>query len=316
MESKQNPFSIYDFLGYFTPGAIFLYGCIGIFAHLQPNISTVDFLTQNLSLDKVEVYIPFILCSYAVGHILSYLSSIIIERYSIWTIGYPSKYMMGYPNKSYFDVGKTHKTLRIIIRTLVAILILPISILDWILGDCAKYRDLYAKPLDTLLINIIRAKMVTLLKEHSGLKTPPDGYVISDTDYFRFIYHYVVENAEHHLPKMQNYVAMYGFLRTLTFISIIFFWGGVFHILKNEFTLLISFWYLLTASLLSFVLYMAFIKFYRRFSLEAFMALTAIYTVKDKLDPEIWNKKKVEEENIVLKKEEIVLHEEDTTGGS
>lgn len=38
MELNQNPFSLYDFLGYFIPGAIFIYGAIAIYAHSQPNL--------------------------------------------------------------------------------------------------------------------------------------------------------------------------------------------------------------------------------------------------------------------------------------
>ena len=35
MNIKQNPFSFYDFLGYFTPGAIFLYGVLLITGHVS-----------------------------------------------------------------------------------------------------------------------------------------------------------------------------------------------------------------------------------------------------------------------------------------
>lgn len=61
MDSKQNPFGLYDFLGYFTPGAIFLYGVIISLAHLRGGDSYVDVITSYLSFDKAEIYIPFVL---------------------------------------------------------------------------------------------------------------------------------------------------------------------------------------------------------------------------------------------------------------
>lgn len=36
--------------------------------------------------------------------------------------------------------------------------------------------------------------------------------------------YYAVENAPNHFSKMQNYVALYGFFRTLTPIAVLLFW--------------------------------------------------------------------------------------------
>ena len=92
MDVKQNPFSIYDFLGYLIPGAVFLYGTLFIFEHISPlNDGAFGFNAANLSFEKPETYVPFVLLAYVVGHFLSFLSSITVERYSIWAHGYPSK---------------------------------------------------------------------------------------------------------------------------------------------------------------------------------------------------------------------------------
>ena len=74
MDLKQNPFSLYDFLGYFTPGALFLYGLMAAYAHAQPLITVLGNITATLSFKTPEVYIPFILVAYATGS-LSFLSS-------------------------------------------------------------------------------------------------------------------------------------------------------------------------------------------------------------------------------------------------
>ena len=84
---------------------------------------------------------------------------------------------------------------------------------------------------------------------------------------------------------MKNYVAIYGFLRTLCLISILLFWNVVWHTYSYTNAYIQNIGLIVASSLLSFVLYMAFVKFYRRFSLEALMALTAVFNVDQRIDP-------------------------------
>ncbi|MBU0689741.1 MAG: hypothetical protein KJ850_01090 [Gammaproteobacteria bacterium] len=282
MEIKQNPFSFYDFLGYLTPGSIFLYGVIAGYAHVYSELSPYAFVVKELSFEKAEIYIPFIFVAYIIGHILSFLSSVIVERYSIWSDGYPSKYLLGFASKGYFDVA-SHKWLRISIRGGVGLFLLPISFFDLFIGHGAKFRDLYAKSLDGLLVRVIKNKLNALLFEHAGLTTAPKNVNPPEADYFRYAYHYVVENAPNHLPKMQNYVALYGFLRTLTMLSVVFFWGMVWHIYKVQMQPIQAVLWVLISALIAYVLYMSFVKFYRRFSLEALMALAATYKLSSEM---------------------------------
>jgi hypothetical protein len=274
MDMKQNPFSLYDFLGYFIPGAIFLYGILAVIGHVLPDVTPVDYITEFLSFEKrSEIYIPFILASYTVGHILSFISSIIVERFSIWSHGYPSKYLLGYDPLGYFNV-KEKKIIRWILRSLVAIFLFPIVIFDLICGRFLGFRDLYARKLDQLLIDIVSHKWGLLLA-NSGVKAKKTYGNVHDFDFFRYGEHYALENAIHHIPKMHNYIALYGFLRTLTLISIIGFWCLVAHIMYMcIFSLMLSILLILGSSLFSFVLYMGFIKFYRRYTLEVMMAVS------------------------------------------
>lgn len=282
MEIKQNPFSFYDFLGYLTPGSIFLYGVFAGYAHITSNGTPYEFIVGNLSFEKAEIYIPFIFLAYIVGHILSFLSSVLIERYSIWSDGYPSKYLLNISPKGYFDVEQP-KPLRVSIRAIVALMLLPISLFDLFIGHWAKFRELYAKPLDKLLISIIWKKLFALMIEHGGMKAPPEGSKSSNSDFFRYAYHYAVENAPNHLPKMQNYVALYGFLRTLTLLSVILFWAMVWHIRNLDLLAYQAILWALLPALITYILYMSFVKFYRRFSLEALMALSATYKLSDEI---------------------------------
>jgi hypothetical protein len=275
MNVKQNPFSLYDFLGYFTPGAILLYGLMGAYAHSQPDTQVPNYVANKLSFEMPEIYIPFVLLAYTTGHFLSFLSSITVERYSIWAFGYPSKYLLGLSHPGYYFTNDS-RTLRKAMRTIVAILLLPIVMLDWPLGAWAGLRDLYAKRLDPLLVQALRGKINRLMKEHAEVKPAQHG-TASEHDFFRYAYHYAVENAHNHLPKMQNYVALYGFLRTLTLLSVVIFWTLVWYAAHQTFSSVEALSMLAASVVVSYVFFMAFVKFYRRFSLEALMALAVSY---------------------------------------
>lgn len=285
MNSKQNPFSLYDFLGYFTPGAVFIYSCIFIFGHLNFDIQS---LAGKLSFDKAEIYILFVLASYTSGHFLSYWSSLVIEKYSIWTSGYPSQYIIGAQYPKYF-IGNVK------VRFLVALFLLPVSLMDWALDEMIGFRKVYAKKVDLLLREVINVKIVQFLFEKSGLASPPEVSA-KEVDTFRLVYHYCVENAANHLPKMQNYVALFGFLRTITLIFVLLFWATIIgHIAYNQADTHTLAYLLLGFSMISFSFYLAFVKFYRRFSLETYMALVAIYEVKKPVVPISRRVKKTEE---------------------
>jgi len=86
MEFKQNPFSLYDFLGYFVPGALFLYGLYFALALHSRTQAVFSSLSDLVDFSRIELYLPFILSAYLVGHILSFMSSIIVERYSVWKV--------------------------------------------------------------------------------------------------------------------------------------------------------------------------------------------------------------------------------------
>jgi hypothetical protein len=282
MESKQNPFSFYDFLGYFTPGAVFLYALVLIAPKTSVLNSFSTFLDQIREIDKVALYVPFVLLAYVLGHVLSFLSSITIEIYSIWSSGYPSKYLLGVPVDRYFTYGKP-KRVNLTTRILFLAILLPVTVFDFLIGRCLKFKQVYTKALDPLLVQLITSKIILLLKDNGLFKKSADKTSPKTDNYFRFVYHYCVEYAPNHLPKMQNYVALYGFLRTLTFIAVLGFWMLFFLLIENQVSCSKSICILLWDALFCYVLFMAFTKFYRRFTLEAFMALTAIYPSANRL---------------------------------
>ena len=82
---------------------------------------------------------------------------------------------------------------------------------------------------------------------------------------------------------MDNYVALYGFLRSLTLIFTLFFdcllIKGILSVnwrMPIDWEMII---FITICGLIAYTFYLGFIKFYRRFTLESFMALIT--------DPEI-----------------------------
>ena len=240
------------------------------------NVLNIDII-EALSFEKQQLYVPFILAAYTTGQLLSFISSVFIEKYTIWIIGYPSKYLLGIKPNKYFSTNH-------FVRFLVGLFLAPIVLTEFILNIILKYRATYTQALDCLLTTIIKAKMLRLLEEKSGLSNIPKNSHMTNTDFFRFAYHFAVENAPNHFPKMQNYVAIYGFLRTMTMISVLFFWAAVWHTLTSELTCYMRIIILSLISLLSFTFYMAFVKFWRRFSLEVLMAIATTYEITEKVD--------------------------------
>lgn len=276
MEIKQNPFSFYDFLGYFVPGSIFIYFALGVSAHALPEINIYSTISGNTKLNGAELYAPLILAAYIIGHLISFISAVTIERYSTWMYGYPSKALLNLPRPNYFSAS-SRPIRRSIIRMLVFLVILPVSIIDLVLLKIFKLGELLNKPLDPLLIKIINKRMIDLLSKHAGIKSPGDGVTANNSDFFRYMYHYALENAPNHVSKMQNYVALYGLLRSITLCSVIVFWVAVWHLIYSSACITIAAITLAPIMLVTYMFYMAFIKFYRRFSLEAMMAASVAY---------------------------------------
>lgn len=259
MEIKQNPFSLYDFLGYLIPGlfVIFLFS-FSFFYFNSPHLSVEDVFKHTNNFLSSS-FVAVLLLGYVFGHFLSYLSSMTIERYAEWTLGYPSNYLMNDLPCSYFTKKYDSLVYSLFRFFLVPIFLFPISVYDFVLGFVFKLRKSYAKRLDDDLICLI----TDLLKKNGFLSSKPN---------FIHIYHHSIERFKTHYPKIQNYVALYGFSRTISLIFVFIFWFYLYLIL---FYLKIDFYSIAILSLLSFisfVFYLSYLKFHRRFALEVFLS--------------------------------------------
>lgn len=293
----KNPFSLFDFLGYIFPGAFTLF-VIFYFVKMESldfinPMSVSDVLVQVkgwLSVSESIVSCSvFLIVSYILGHLVAYISSITIESFVIWWYGYPSEFLLMEEGK-YWHIIHTAQTilknrnynykkqilLIYIWRIIISILLLPILIPTLIL-KIAGVEDFFVKTLDAYLKDIILSKRKALSK-HLML---PDSSHYDKVDYHRVIYHYVYERADNQKQKMDNYVALYDFLRSITLIFVgIFMYVMVLGL--KDFNKIGQYYWISLISLLviTYLFYMAFFKFYRRFTLEAFMCLVSTSDLK------------------------------------
>jgi hypothetical protein len=229
----------------------------------------------------LELYLPLILLAYLVGHIVNYLSSMTIERFSVWTAGYPSQYLLNTVSQKWLlaCAKKNTSAGRWSMRALVMLFIAPILFLDWIFLKL-HLRSIYIRPTSLQLRRCINQSIIAIDKEKQPTIAAAASESESDSDSFRLVYHYCVENAPNHFPKMQNYLALYGFTRATSLVLVVAFWFSCFPLVFQ------SSWpsspiIPICLALSSFLMYLAFVKFYRKFTLEAFMAYCSLRRSQD-----------------------------------
>lgn len=286
MEVK-NPFSLYDFLGYLFPGALALFIIYTICkVNMDPCITVpfdyvdrfVDFLRdEDKKVDLTKVLIPFLIVSYMFGHLFAYLSSLTIEYFTNRIFGYPSKYLLGIngaetPWKRYWKNDSSQIWIKRSILMIILIVLLPIAIIALFIK---LVRDFVTRPLDTYLKKNINEKVNDLNKELNMEVVLPE----ESKDYHRLVMHYVYLNIQTSKNKTNNYLALYGYLRSTTLIMVLFtdwlFFVGAKSIWFNHDNDIdwASWIFFLSCWLISFISYMGFVKFYRRFTLENLMTL-------------------------------------------
>jgi len=270
MEIKQNPFSFYDFLGYFVPGSLFVYLLISVSSHAAIKDSALFKFVSVADLKGVELYTPLILLAYISGHFINFISAMTVEKHLNWMYGFPSKTLLGMYQDSYFLSGSDNIKNNSA-RATVAFILLPISAVDFFVNYVFGIKNLVNKELDPMMKTIIKRKAAIILSRFAGLEAPPKE-TIRETNYFLFIYHFALEHSVNHVPKMQNYVALFGLMRTLTFYFVILFWVAVWHLAYSGASILMFMVVSLSIIFVSYTFYLGFIKFYRRFTLEALMA--------------------------------------------
>ena len=285
---EKNPFSLFDFLGYFIPGAFALF----LVYFLQNDNGLVFYFrienVQSLNTDISILYITFfVILSYTLGHILSFLSTLTIENFTVWMFGYPSKNLLEIDRAANYFQKKmnTQSTinwpitfLSYILRTLLFIFLAPISILSITVGNILNLNNsVYTKSLGEPYVTFTKKKIKSIFKRHKK------NYIMDfeKVDYNKLLIHHSYNINTPHQPKLMNYVSLYGFLRVISlvfnflsifmFLKIFFFEGKLNLNLNNEFSTDSIFFFI--ASSLTYITYLGYLKFYRRYTQENLMIL-------------------------------------------
>ena len=267
---------------------------------------TFDYPQKDDSVSVIVVISLLIISSYMAGHIVSYLSSITIEKVTIWYYDYPSKYLLlekkrrfksnlwnhVFPliGESKVKISRIQRILSIIFRISILIFLLPWTLGTILIGRMLNMDNYMARPLDPTTVQAIKNKLSMLKKKlciEDVVIKQKEGVMIEHFDFLRLIHHYEYGRNAYAATKMDNYVAIYGFLRSQSLLFTLLFWSCAGLFIFTDFkTDLGSWWFVLSStSILSYICFMGFMKFYRRYTVENFMSI-----IVDMLDAPVDNK--------------------------
>lgn len=290
----KNPFSIYDFLGYLFPGLLATSMCL----YLYKDSQTLEGLLQLDSLKSIaegkgfrfsiETSVLYVIVSYVMGHVVSYLSSVFVENFTNKVYGYPSHYLLNEDDYKYKDLwiryfgtsasssSKYMKSVKIVLKfmlkVIMAIVMLPVTFSVFTIGYLLDVNHFITRSLeDDKLIKMIKDKYSELC---AYLKVEKAN---DQSDFHRLIMHYVYINVQNCQPKVGNYIALYGFLRCMCFLACLLFTGllckAVLSISPNSEFDGVMIIMMMTIYVYAYLLFLGFVKFYRRNTLEDFMTL-------------------------------------------
>lgn len=273
---NQNPFSLYDFLGYLIPGGLFLYVLYfcGITLDWDVIIQLKKAAIAQESTLSLLGYSSIVILAYIIGHAIAICSAFLVEKYMNDTLQYPSIYLFWELNNDFKDEvrkGWGRKLKYFIIKAILC----PIWLLDIITFNKLYSRELTKELATPLWDKLTNSYLKIFSVDLNQLKT---SYALQG-DLFRLAYHYSYEYSSNHQPKIQNYVALYGFCRNVCLVFLIFFWVALCTLIINLMSANTSHFNLiatLVMLLMTYIFYCGFVKFYRRFSLEVFMAFSVL----------------------------------------
>lgn len=219
--ANKNPFSTFDFLGYFFPGALFVSLMYILTKGIADKCVIIDVIPQAMVFLKslvsshigVGVFL-FVLFSYITGHLLAYVSSITVELFYTWYYGYPTSYLLK-SKKSYkhqFLLNSKLGFTGMLGHLLVSLFLLPILIGHFLFERLLGMNSFIGRNLDEKLISSISDKVKQVCQ-----KIGYNDATVTDADVHRVVMHYVYEHCQMHQVKFDNYVALYGLLRSVSF---------------------------------------------------------------------------------------------------
>ncbi|MCJ9428931.1 hypothetical protein [Kordiimonas marina] len=286
------PFTTYDLVGYLVPGSV-----VVLIFFLHNNFfsnSLSSMLEKGNTAFQVIAFLILLILSYVMGHVLSYLSSEVSEKFIVRSLGYPTVYLMG---RSYapLDQAKQKKTAGARIRKNImdqlygggfgwrgpwftrAIFIFHIVLLPVILGSMLLGFGFYTEPLSPCVVNECKKRFTKIWPSYSNYIKEQNG------DWFSLLSYYTLNKYPYVAPKAYNYVVLYGFLRSFLFLGTIVCWLLVFDLMFDcldfhDHTKYLggTEWALICFWLFTWIIGMAYCKFYRRYSREIISSFAAL----------------------------------------
>ena len=220
--ANKNPFSTFDFLGYFIPGA-FALGLLYVLSNgldFDSNLKPRSFIKMIQVIRDHEGYGAFILIvlSYILGHLISYVSSVTVELFYIWCYGYPTDYLLLNMDKyqKKHIISSKYGWCGNVWHVIVCLFLLPLFMCHFLVEKTLGIGKFLSKGIDNNLRICLKNKVNSLSDSIDYVKI--DEYCNTTHDVHRIVMHKVYENCQQHVIKYDNYVALYGFLRSITLI--------------------------------------------------------------------------------------------------
>lgn len=308
MEPKAPQFSAYDFLGYLLPGLVLtaLMDCSWVY-HSKKAAITWEFIVERYSALTWQNTIPLVLFGYFLGHLVSFVSSLVVEEHASLMHGRPESFIVREHKPAYFKCGKWEKGHRIVtiavflMRSITMFIMLPLTWIELLFTRLVPISRRFSFPITRLLKRCLIAAENRLL-EDMGVRTAtgqPPGRSRDEMHwglgFERLALHYALETAPAHLFTLRNYVVLYGFLRAMTFILLVAAWMVAGHMLGTR-----KIWevlmFLFLAGLVIAPCYGAFLKFWTRYHKEALMAFLAAMGKRTAISPTSSSAQKAEED--------------------
>ena len=293
MRVERLPFTVYDIVGYLFPGLILVVG-VGSLGEYLNVLAVVGLIDAFGTKTTVLAGLFLLVFAYALGHVVSLVGSLTIEKLITTCVGYPSQYLLPNPKTEYdfsggnlgahikkavSDICKKNSAINSV--KLTRVLFLPLYLLIRILNSFGLMVHLVKRIEERPRVIFDNRFLSTFGAARNAL----DG-----KEWFSL----VESSIWHHSPggasRMYNYLTIYGFCRNLSLVAYGFFVLAFVSFLafpmgyldrsttssfaisvtivdEDQFRILLMIW--LMALIFSAVLMFGFLKFYRRYSYEA-----------------------------------------------
>lgn len=267
------PLTAYDVIGYFIPGLVVVVSALALL-HGSSSFDIKISLDDGIKVYYIVVLMIVIVFSYVTGHVVALLSAIFVEKLVIYVYGYPSQFLF----HSLYSIARPARC-RIFIG-----LWKNICAGNFLRGTCIFFVCIVFFPqlfvmflLDVVGIgdsvnrSIPRAVAALFFERFRSIFKCDAGDLKSD-EWFFMAQQYILLNSQHAALRMYNYLNLYGFCRNMAFVCTIC--GFLFIMLGSVYGNSRHYvpWSIIFISFGVFLTF-AFIKFYRRYSLEVVMSV-------------------------------------------